>query len=259
MLSKTIVHIPHSRTTIPEIERERFLLSNEKLYEELILMTDLYTDELFNLGDGARCAIFPVSRLVVDPERFRDDADEPMASRGMGAIYTKTSHGRPLRAEPDPTERRRLLAAYYDPHHAELSRAVTSAIDTHGKCVVIDAHSFPSAALPCDLDQSPNRPDICIGTDAFHTPTDLEVHAVSLFEGAGWSVVVNRPYTGAIFPIERYGLDRRVAALMVEVNRHLYMNETTGEKLRSFDACRDRLQRCPHALMVHAERMLDQP
>ena len=252
MLSKTIVHIPHSRTTIPPVERERFFLSNEELNEELMLMTDRYTEELFDLGNDTQHVTFPVSRLVVDPERFRDDADEPMASRGMGAIYTRTSHGTPLRAGPNSAERNRLLAAYYDPHHAALSRAVTSAIDTHGKCVVIDAHSFPSVALPCDLDQSPNRPDICIGTDAFHTPPDLEVLAVSLFEGAGWSVVVNRPYAGAIVPIERYGLDRRVAALMVEVNRHLYMDEATGEKLRSFDACRDRLQRCLHALMVHA-------
>jgi hypothetical protein len=41
--------------------------------------------------------VFPVSRLVVDPERFVDDATEPMAACGMGVIYTQTSQRMPLR------------------------------------------------------------------------------------------------------------------------------------------------------------------
>jgi len=41
--------------------------------------------------------VFPVSRLVVDVERFPDDEDEPMAGRGMGAVYTRLSSGERLR------------------------------------------------------------------------------------------------------------------------------------------------------------------
>jgi N-formylglutamate deformylase len=49
-----------------------------------------YVDELFSwLGD--RAVMFGVSRLVVDPERFVDDDQEAMASKGMGVIYTRTS------------------------------------------------------------------------------------------------------------------------------------------------------------------------
>ena len=131
----------------------------------------------------------PVSRLVVDPERFPDDADEPMASKGMGAVYTRTSDGRPLRASLDATERERLLRAYYFPHHEMLECLVADALAANGRCLIIDAHSFPSSPLPCDLDQSAARPDICIGTDAFHTSEWLQRTAVAAFGGLGWSVV----------------------------------------------------------------------
>jgi N-formylglutamate amidohydrolase len=61
-------------------------------------MTDAFTDELFapTSFEAAR-VVFPVSRMVCDVERFPDGADEPMALRGMGAVYVKTTDGRPLR------------------------------------------------------------------------------------------------------------------------------------------------------------------
>ena len=62
-----------------------------------MVMTDAFTDELFDLGDTANKLVFSVSRLLVDPERFEDDDVEPMAGRGMGAVYTKTHDGQLLK------------------------------------------------------------------------------------------------------------------------------------------------------------------
>ncbi len=46
---------------------------------------DAYTDELFALPpEQASTVRFPVSRLVVDPEGFEEDAGEVMAGRGFG-------------------------------------------------------------------------------------------------------------------------------------------------------------------------------
>jgi hypothetical protein len=35
---------------------------------------------------------------------------------------------------------------------------------------MIDSHSFPNQPLPCDDSQATDRPVICLGTDALHTP-----------------------------------------------------------------------------------------
>ncbi len=96
MSSPTILHLPHASRNIPAEHRDAFHLSDAELDLELTRMTDAHTDHLFAL-EGATRVVFPISRLVVDPERFEDDALEPMAARGMGVLYTHTSQRTPLR------------------------------------------------------------------------------------------------------------------------------------------------------------------
>jgi N-formylglutamate amidohydrolase len=212
-------------------------------------MTDRYTDELFALPSNVATTVaFPVSRLVVDPERFTDDAHEPMAKKGMGVAYTQTSGGESLRQTPSALERQQLLARFYEPHHAALTTAVEAALAAHETCLVLDGHSFPSRALPFEYDQGPDRPEICIGTDKSHTPSFLRDAALRAFEELGWSVAVDRPFAGALVPMRFYQKDRRVRALMVEVRRDLYMDEQSGARLPRFDEVRKRISAAVSAI-----------
>ena len=120
-------------TVIPADLRASFLGSDEELSRELLAMTDRYTDELFSLP-GASTVRFPVSRLVVDPERFVDDDAEPMAARGMGVVYTRRSDGQPLRAPLAPKDRQNLIERFYLPHHTKLTAAVGRSLEAHGRC-----------------------------------------------------------------------------------------------------------------------------
>lgn len=227
------MHIPHDATTIPAALRPQLLLSDSDLADEIVKMTDHLTGEIFApLVSPDRLVLFPVSRLVVDVERFERDECEPMSRRGMGAIYTHTSDGRPLRAVLTAQEREDLMAKYYRPHHRRLEQVVTDAIAQSGRALVIDCHSFPAVALPYEEDshsaRPDARPDICIGTDSFHTPDALCEEFVRAFTSAGFSVKINFPFAGSIVPASRHGKDQCVESVMVEVNRGLYLEEATG-------------------------------
>jgi N-formylglutamate amidohydrolase len=246
-----VVHIPHASLVVPSDVSSGFLLTPAQLEHELLLMTDRYTDELFALPSSLAATVaFPVSRLVVDPERFTEDAQEPMARKGMGVVYTQTSSGQPLRLPPSEDERQHLVARFYKPHHAALTTAVQTALDAHGTCLVIDGHSFPTHALPYEDDQNPDRPDICIGTDKIHTPDGLRETAVRAFKDTGWTVAVDRPFSGALVPMRFYGKDPRVRAIMVEVRRGLYMDEQSGARLLCFDEVRARISGAVKAIIA---------
>jgi N-formylglutamate amidohydrolase len=100
---------------------------------------------------------------------------------------------------------------------------------------VFDCHSYPSRALPYELERmSLHRPQIGIGTDAFHTPPALARALAGAFERRGYEVGLDTPFTGALVPNAFYGRDRRVRSVMMEVRKDLYMDEATGARLPGF-------------------------
>jgi len=219
-----ILHIPHASTVLPsEVE---FLLGQEALAYEVDAMTDHHTDRLFNLPGAHRC-VFPVSRLVVDPERFIDD---PMESVGMGVVYIRTAEGEALRDISD-MDRSALIDTYYHPHHKKLTRIVDSCLEQHDQCLIIDCHSFPAQPLPYESDR--NRPDICIGTDTYHTSTELKAYLSAAFKALGYDVAIDSPFSGTIVPLKHYHKDQRVESVMIEVNRSLYASPSGFKRVQS--------------------------
>ncbi len=246
-----VLHVPHASTFIPKHVRPQFLLADRELDLELQRMTDHFTDDLFSQpGCAAEVVRSPVSRLVVDVERFVDDQQEPMAKRGMGAIYEVTSDLAPLRRKLCKEEREALLRVWYFPHHQHLARAVQASLKRHNRCLVLDCHSFPRIPLPYEM-ASPTsvRPEICIGTDDFHSGQALSASFVTAFACAGWDVCLNAPFSGALVPSGSYRQDRRVSALMIEVKRSLYMDEDRVAPASNFEAVARRIrQRCQAAI-----------
>jgi len=207
----TILHIAHDSKYIPLYLRERFILSDEELDKELSLMIDASTRELFNAnGEHDLFIAVQVSRLVVDVERFEDDEFEILSQKSMGVIYTKTAGQKELHRQLSDNERVTLLKAFYYPHHQRLAKKVEEVIQRYNQCLIIDCHSFPTSPLPCDLDQKFDRPDICIGTDSFHTSDKLTSAFVLSFRDTGFSVKINDPHIGTIVPLQFYELDNRV-------------------------------------------------
>jgi N-formylglutamate deformylase len=213
-------------------------------------MTDWHTDRLFEgvRELGATTFLNDVSRLVVDPERFPDDDAEPMAEIGQGAVYTRSTDGDEFR-RLGPGDREHLIDGVYAPYHAALTELVAGLVDEFGLCLLLDCHSFGTIPLPSEADQSTDRPDICIGTDAFHTPPALADRYVDAFAAQGFRTEIDRPFTGALVPLRYYGQDRRVTAVMVEVRRGLYCDEATGEPLPHFNDVKAAIQRALSACL----------
>lgn len=243
-LAPLIAHVPHASTLIPAAVRTELLVSDDELAVELLRLTDWYTDELFaGLADlGATLFVNRLSRLVFDPERFLDDDAEPAAAAGQGVVYTHGSQGRPLR-QPDPELRERRIRELYRPYHAALDGVVEEMLARFGNCTVIDCHSFPTTPLPTEIDQAPDRPDICIGTDATHTPVEVASRLEAAFQAGGFAVKRDSPYAGTFVPSGYHGKDDRVRSVMIEVRRGLYMDEASGERLRSLGRVRELILR----------------
>lgn len=129
-----VAHVPHGSTVIPPDVRASILLDDASLADELVRLTDWHTDDLYawTARLGATRFINERSRLVVDPERFADDADEPMARVGRGAVYVRTTDGRVLR-DPTPTQRDELLERFFHPYHRALTALVGATLDRFGQ------------------------------------------------------------------------------------------------------------------------------
>ncbi|MGQ5633773.1 MULTISPECIES: N-formylglutamate amidohydrolase [unclassified Streptomyces] len=227
--SPVLLHVPHSARTVPADVRAGIVLDDAALERELDHITDAHTAELAERAAelaGVRPWRFVnrLSRLVVDPERFPDEREE-MAAVGMGAVYTRTTHRgelRPADTDPEP-----LLARYFRPYARAMAEAVAGRLATTGRAVIIDVHSYPTEPLPYELHGAGPRPPVCLGTDAFHTPAWLAEAARAAFADAG-GTGLDSPFAGTYVPLEFYGADVRVAAVMVEIRRDTYMTEPGG-------------------------------
>jgi len=235
-MKKLILHIPHSSKYIPNEVRDQFCISKEEVDNEILKMTDHFTDELFDLSDVSK-VVYPISRLVLDPERFSDDELESMSKIGHGVVYKNTSSLTSLRRDISELEKNNLINFYYIPHHHKLNKLAEEKLIVYGECLVVDCHSFPKYTLPYELKINGNleRPEICLGADEFHTSKLILENAYNLFSELGYYVSINKPFTGTLIPGDYYQKNQKVQGLMIEIRRDLYMNEQTGGKIDNFE------------------------
>ena len=215
--SPVLLHVPHAATAIPAEVRAGLLLDDGELAAELAAMTDAHTGEVARAAadlSPTRPWLFlnTLSRLVIDPERFPDDREE-MAAVGMGAVYTRTSDGRPLRTGDHSW----LLDRWFEPYARGLADLVDARLAAVGRVSIVDVHSYPRERLPYERGGA-HRPAVCLGRDADHTPDWLLEAARASFAVVG-DTAVNTPFAGCYVPLRHYRRDERVTGVMVELRR----------------------------------------
>jgi len=225
-----LVNLPHCGLEIPEKYKSDYVLTEEKLNDNVYQYADLYTDELFEpLYERFGGVKNNYSRLFFDPERFFDDDQEKMSQLGLGWFYEKAIlENVPLR----DTNNKSKIAQYYKDYHKELAEKVQDRVDRYGSCTIIDCHSFSNERYWFH-DKDIELPDICIGYDEAHVDMEVVDLIKEMFEG--YVIKVNEPYSGSMVPTEYYNKSDNVKSVMLEINKRLYLyddNKTKNDKFR---------------------------
>ncbi len=234
-MKKLVLHIPHSSTVIPLLEG--YVSTQEEINQEIIKLTDWYTDDLFDSEEDDKI-VAPFSRIFCDVERFADDNLEVMSKFGMGVLYEKLDNGNQLRTVTSKLKSD-VLKDYYWKHHNRLNNEVKNHLEQKKSCLILDCHSFPSIPFNCALVQDKNTPDFNIGTDSYHTPKYIIDESIYYFESKGYTLGIDTPYSGSIVPMKYYQKDKRVISIMLEVNRRMYLKEPTNEKSEGFQRTKE--------------------
>jgi len=221
-----ILHIPHSSVNIPSLKG---YVDLQLLFNEIGLVTDFNTDEIFNVPKikKVKCNF---NRLFCDVERMNDDK-ELLYSVGRGFFYTKTDDGKILRNE---NSKKNIYKNFYLKHHAKFEKKIDKILEDSGVVYILDCHSFNDIPLKTDLNKTPDRADICLGIDNFHTPPFLVNYIKNIFEKHNLSVNINIPYSGTIVPNKYYMKDKRINSIMIEVNKKIYLN--SNEKIKELNS-----------------------
>ena len=256
-----ILHLPHSSVHFPH--RKGFLINETQCLKEAEHLGDLYTEELFypkKQQAKYRAVVAGFSRVFCDAERYEDDEKEIMSRFGLGATYTHNDDGKEIR-KISAELREEILSEYYRPHHKKLERYVDEGLAGNQEVLIVDCHSFPHIPFHKSIipDSKERRPDICIGTDSFHTSEKLTQFVEVFFKQKGYSVSVNSPYSGSMVTSKHHRSSRKLSTIMVEVNRRLYMDERTKYKLThngEFQSMQDDLQQLLSGLKNFNEKKI---
>ena len=256
-----IIDSPHSGTEYP------LDFNHQADFAQLRQAEDSYVDELYkhvsSIGGVFLDAKFP--RSYIDPNRSENDfiledlheknnnaceikfKPTIKSQLGIGLVWLKV----PPNGEPmykDKITLKQLMHrvnTYHRPYHKILKNILDNTYKKFGKFYHVNAHSMQNQATAMsDQSQGTKRPDFVIGdregTSCKRRFTDL---IVDFLKSLNYSVDVNYPYKGMEL-IRAYSDPlQNKNSVQIEVNRKLYMNEETREKIDNFKILKQDLKK----------------
>lgn len=246
---------PHSGRDYPEDMRARTILGEHALRSS----EDAYMDRLVADAPllGAPLLLARTPRSYVDLNRASDELDpalvegvrrvvhNPRVTSGLGVIPRVVANGRAIYAgKLTLAEARRRLDLHWHPYHDALREVLSESRGRFGKAVLLDWHSMPREAIDGLTGRARNAPDVVLG-DRFGAAADPEIveRVEAAFDSEGLRVARNAPFAGA-FISQRYGRPSQgFHVVQIEIDRSLYMDESTLEPKPEFDQVRAMITR----------------
>lgn len=206
---------------------------------------DTHVDDLFGAapacGATLIAALFPrsyidVNRDILDIDPDLLDGPWPGPLRpgektrlGMGLIRRWAQPGIPLYDRKlSVTEIQARIETCYRPYHLEVKAALDRTHERFGAVWHLNCHSMGSEGSAMTPDGAKSRPDFVLG-DRDGTTCDRAFRDVvyAWLRDRGYRVTINDPYKGVEL-VRRYSDPaQRRHSLQIEINRRLYMDEST--------------------------------
>lgn len=232
-----LIEIPHAGLAIPEEVAAEMRAPRDGILRD----ADIYVDKLFAgaCRHGASMLTALTSRYVVDLNRAPHDVDlqtvpDHPAPRGVqprGVVWRMTTDGRSLLRRPlSYAQLQRRLERFHRPYHETLQAELDRLRDRWGYVICLAAHSMPSVGRALRSDRAMRRPDVVPGSRG---RTSADGRLIELigdhFHEHGLSVRHDDPYRGG-YTTAHYGKPTEgVHVVQIELNRALYVHESTCE------------------------------
>jgi len=236
---------------------------------------DSHVDALYATAPdhGACLLAAEFSRVYIDPNRALDDLDAKLidgewpgainptdkSERGQGLIWRQAPPDLPLYDRLlSVDEVRHRIEDYYRPYHRRLSDELDALHERFGVVYHINCHSMPALSTQMSPEgPGKERPQLTLGDrdGASCTPEFTELVRETLL-GMGYGVTVNDPYKGA--ELVRAYADPAAGrnSLQIEINRNLYMDETTFERHEGFAELQGSLARLIEVICSFARKQV---
>lgn len=145
-----------------------------------------------------------------------------------------------------------LIQKYFMPFHQKIKNQFDQFKKKDSQQIyLLDLHSMPSQGLKFHTDTGKARKDIVLGTCEKTSSHPRFIDLVfKAYKDQGFDVVIDQPYRGG-FITQTYGKkDQGQNTIQVEINRSLYMDETTKNKHEGFFKLQNKLQQAFHLIVT---------
>jgi N-formylglutamate amidohydrolase len=255
-----VLDSPHSGTAYPDD------FDHAPSREVVRQAEDTHVEALYSdapaVGATLIEAHFP--RSYIDPNRHRSDIDRELLADawtgpitpsrktqlGIGLVWRLAHGGVPMYARKlTAAEVERRISNFYAPYHACVAAALQERHAAFGAVWHINCHSMPAVGDAMSEDPGRERADFVLGDrDGSTCAPEFTAFVAEILGSLGYQIAINDPYKGVEL-VRMHGRPaERRHSLQIEINRRLYMDESTLARNSGFAALRSNLRRLLEAL-----------
>lgn len=269
-----LITSPHSGHYYPR----DFIVKSKLDSQQLRLSEDMHIDALLEnvpkAGASLLTATYPRAYVDLNREPYELDAsmfsdplpdfvnkDSTRVLGGLGTIAKIVTERLEIYDRPlEFSEAEQRIEKIYFPFHSCIKQQLEMARDYWGAAYLLDVHSMPSNAVRKFKGGKSGSIDFVLGNRHGRScDADCYDLVYNFLTDAGYYVEKNKPYAGG-YITEHYGKPSEgFHTLQLEVNRKLYMNETSYDLLDNSDKMKNlfsdlisalinkTLEKCPKA------------